>query len=101
MPRCSGNEPATIGPALAQRIACYESAARRNPIGVICEETKLPPATCMHFLCQLVKDKLLVEEPDGTYRRTDCLTESNGKLQNHRIRSVPGRNRRWGTREGG
>ncbi len=101
MPRGSGNEPATIGPVMKIRIAVYESAARRNRIGTVCEEAKVTPAEAMHHLCQLVAEKLLVEEPDGTYSRKDCLTESNGKLAKHRIRTVPGRNRRWGTREGG
>ncbi len=96
-----GNEPATIGPVMKIRVSVYESAARRNKIGTICEETKLGPAQVMHHLCQLVADKLLVEDADGTYHRSDCLTESSGKLQNHRIRSVPGRAMRWGTREGG
>ncbi len=98
----AGNQPMTIGPALQHRIDVYESAARRNKIGVICEETKLPPSVVMHYLCELTsgRNPLLVEDADGTYHRSDCLTESSGKLQNHRIRSVPGRARRWGTREG-
>ncbi len=96
----AGNQPATIGPVMKIRVSVYESAARRNKIGTICEETKLPPSQVMHHLCQLVADKLLVEDEDGTYHRADCLTESSGKLRDRRIRSVPGRARRWGTREG-